>query len=148
MGASLWLKSKVFRMTIILQDPSTHEPYEVETIQIEKPVEKKAGVKNQTNLVYVFLVLIVVVIIAAVAVATTTLPQEPTTTTTTTTTTPGTTLNTTTTPGMICPGNCYAPDQGWCNETSGICTCNQDVPGKFCGIDCNSMYQYCMNNDD
>merc|ERR1712080_783480 len=76
MGASLWLKSKVFRMTIILQDPSTHEPYEVETIQIEKPIEKKAGVKNQANLVYVFLVLIVIVIIASVAVATTTLPQE------------------------------------------------------------------------
>ena len=55
--------------------------------------------------------------------------------------------------GKPCPNNCFEEnEQGTCNSTTGICACNPDVTKyKYCGPDCNLMYQhcviYCKNNE-
>ena len=48
--------------------------------------------------------------------------------------------------GKPCLNNCYEEnEQGTCNTTTGICACNPDQPKyKFCGPDCNIMYQHCV----
>merc|ERR1712109_213222 len=95
MGSS-FLEIEVFRMTLILQDPSTKKPYEINSAQVETPVQKNMKT-NEVRLIYLFILVLILVIIAAIVFSTATMPPGPTTTTSTTTekATTTVTLNTT-----------------------------------------------------
>merc|ERR1711997_923938 len=146
---SPFLEIKVSRMTLILNDPHTGRKIEMESAQFETPVQKNLS-KKEARLVYFFIAVVFLVVVGAISFGTATMPQETTTPTTTTTTTTTVTYNTTTLDWRIpCPGNCFEEEnQGWCNLTSGICTCNKEVENRFCGEDCNMMYQHCVNYNE
>ena len=59
-------------MTLILQDPSTKKPYEINSGQVETPVQKNMKTK-EVRLIYLFILVLILVIIAAIVFSTATM---------------------------------------------------------------------------
>ena len=63
-------------MTLILQDPSTKKPYEINSAQVETPVQKNMKTK-EVRLIYLFILVLILVIIAAIVFSTATMRKFP-----------------------------------------------------------------------